>query len=154
MEKLKYILLSFVIFMTNCNDEDVIKDGIEGEWYYWIVNGTEHTIKLKIDRGININNFPEIYEIPSADSIVNAEVGSFNYRPFDAFSAFVMFDDTLIYRCELIDSTKEEKYGGMFLNELNYEVLTYSQTLRVFRYEFTEKEYEFAKAHPYKLEEE
>ena len=31
MEKLKYILLSFVIFMTNCNDEDVIKDGIEGE---------------------------------------------------------------------------------------------------------------------------
>ena len=65
-----------------------------------------------------------------------------------------MFDDTLIYRCELIDSTKEEKYGGMFLNELNYEVLTYSQTLRVFRYEFTEKEYEFAKAHPYKPEEE
>ena len=42
----------------------------------------------------------------------------------------------------------------MFLNVLNYEVLTYSQTLRVFRYEFTEKEYEYAKAHPYKLEEE
>ena len=154
MEKLKYILLAFVIFMTNCDDEVIIDYLPKGEWYFWIVNETEHTIKIKIDRGININNRPENYEIPPADSIVNAEVGSFNYRPFDAFSAFVMFDDTLIYRCELIDSTKEEKYGGMFLNVLNYEVLTYSQTLRVFRYEFTEKEYEYAKAHPYKLEEE
>ena len=115
MEKLKYILLAFVIFMTNCKDEDVIKDGIEGEWCYWIVNGTEHTIKIKIDRGININNRPENYEIPPADSIVNAEVGSFNYRPFDAFSAFVMFDDTLIYRCELIDSTKKKSMEECFL---------------------------------------
>ena len=95
MEKLKYILLAFVIFMTNCKDEDVIKDGIEGEWCYWIVNGTERTIKIKIDRGININNRPENYEIPPADSIVTAESNGSEYWPFCDHNALILIDDTL-----------------------------------------------------------
>ena len=64
MEKLKYILLAFVIFMTNCDDEAIIYPIPKGEWYFWIVNETEHTIKIKIDRGININNRPENYYCP------------------------------------------------------------------------------------------
>ena len=95
MEKLKYILLAFVIFMTNCDDEAIIDYLPKWEWYFWIVNGTERTIKIKIDRGININNRPENYEIPPADSIVTAESNGSEYWPFCDHNALILIDDTL-----------------------------------------------------------
>ena len=159
MEKLKYILLAFVIFMTNCDDEAIIDYLPKGEWYFWIVNGTEHTIKIKIDRGININNRPENYEIPPADSIVTAESNGSEYWPFCDHNALILIDDTLAYSCQSYclseDCSYDEKcYGEMFLHSRNYEIVMHSEKLHIFRYEFTEKEYEFAKAHPYKPEEE
>jgi hypothetical protein len=51
----------------------------------------------------------------------------------------------------------DEKYKScelMFLITNNYDCILNGPDIHLYRYEITEKEYEYAKAHPYKLEEE
>ncbi|MBR4970269.1 MAG: hypothetical protein IKY58_00695, partial [Paludibacteraceae bacterium] len=66
------------------------------------------------------------------------------YWPFCDHNALILIDDTLAYSCQSYclseDCSYDEKcYGEMFLHSRNYEIVTHSEKLHIFRYEFTEK---------------
>jgi hypothetical protein len=62
-----------------------------------------------------------------------------------------VFNDTLRYLCQETD--EENPYYAEMINEiLNYQCLLLGPDKFLYRYEITEKDYEYAKAHPYKSE--
>jgi len=69
--------------------------------------------------------------------------------PFNGLVSLVM-EDSLSYLCSDNDSLSLP----MFATLDNYVPILNGSDFYLFRYEITEKEYEYAKAHPYKLEEE
>ena len=69
--------------------------------------------------------------------------------PFNGFVSLVM-EDSLSYLCSGNDSLSLQ----MFAMLDNYVPILNRPDFYLFRYEITEEDYEYAKAHPYKLEEE
>lgn len=156
MERLKYILIPFLIFIISCNDE-LIKDGLPKEQYFFrIVNKTDFNVKLEISYSSieGINN--DTIKILSNDSInIESHAVGFDYEPFPFGTIYLVFDDSTRYLCSKYIYDEEYKsYELMFLIKNNYECVLDGPDIYLYRYEFTEKEYEYAKAHPYVPEKE
>lgn len=151
MAKLKYLLFA-LIFFTGCEQSVWVQKTPADEGYYKIVNGTDHHVQIKIDRWANLKNLEDHFVILPFGSVTKkGERVSLEYRPFPPEPVYLIFDDTLLFRCdEYCQSTdcntKEEMYGTMFYNADNYKKIT---ERNLYRYEITEEDYEYAKAHPY-----
>ena len=72
-----------------------------------------------------------------------------NYVPFNGLVSLVV-EDSLSYLCSGNDSLSLQ----MFATLDNYVPILNGPDFYHFRYEITEEDYEYAKAHSYKLEEE
>lgn len=156
MERLKYVLILFLIFIISC-DNELIKDGLPKEKYFFkIVNKTDFNVKIEFSYSSieGINN--DTIKISSNDSInIEPQVVGFDHEPFPAGTVYLVFDDSIRYLCSRYIYDDEYKSRElMFLIKNNYECVLDGPDIYLYRYEITEKEYEYAKAHPYKLEEE
>jgi hypothetical protein len=156
MGKLIYILIPFLLFINSCND-DVIVDGLQqGKYFFRIVNNTDLDVKIECNYSSMDGIKNDTIRISSYDSInIEPHTIGFNYEPFPAGTIYLVFDDSIRYLCSKY--MLDEKYKScelMFLITNNYNCILNGPDIHLYRYEITEKEYEYAKAHPYKLNEE
>lgn len=149
-----FVLIAF-ISLPSCDPSDIDGVPLQGEWYYVIANKTNHNVNIEIGNR-NPSNQPINYFILSQDSIIKTSdidaVG--RHVPFDGYPTYIIFDDTLKYKCPSYITDRESVYASMIYHLANYTLIIDTLDIHLYRYEITEEDYEYAKAHPYKLEEE
>jgi hypothetical protein len=155
VRKINYALIALIapIFFMACEPEEI--DGRpEGEWKFIIANATRHNVKIESVPFSNEKFSNNTYSLQEGDSIVLSGILSRNgvrYQQFPDGDVFIVFNDTLRYLCQETD--EENPYYAEMINEiLNYQCLLLGPDKFLYRYEITEKDYEYAKAHPYKSE--
>ena len=155
----KIISLIFVLIasitLPSCEPSDIDGVPLQGEWLYMITNKTNHNVTIEIGNNSQSNQ-PIKYVILSQDSIIKTSDidAAGRHVPFDGYPIYIIFDDTLRYKCPSYITDRESVYASMIYHLANYTLIIDTLDIHLYRYEFTEKEYEYAKAHPYKLEEE
>ncbi len=149
------IALTSLITFSSCEPSDIDGVPLQGEWYYVIANKTNHNVNIEIGNR-NPSNQPINYFILSQDSIIKTSdidaVG--RHVPFDGYPTYIIFDDTLKYKCPSYITDRESVYASMIYHLANYTLIIDTLDIHLYRYEITEEDYEYAKAHPYKPEEE
>ena len=142
----KYILLILLAISTNSCEVD---GPLPGDWKIMIVNSTKHDLRINVERYSEGRPIEQIY-LFSHDTIVRpCEMVDLNYVPFNGLVSLVV-EDSLSYLCSGNDSLSLQ----MFATLDNYVPILNGPDFYLFRYEITEEDYEYAKAHPYKPEEE
>jgi hypothetical protein len=128
------------------NKEEVLEKRIAN---YRIVNGTKHDIRIELNYG---GGTDETINLAAQDSITcPSKAVSYVYSlPFVSLWTHLVFDDSLYYLCDALNH--ERGYAEMIIEPNNYELISAAQDSSLYRYEITEKDYEYAKAHPYKYE--
>jgi len=128
------------------NKEEVLEKRIAN---YRIVNGTKHDIRIELNYG---GGTDETINLAAQDSITcPSKAVSYVYSlPFVSLWTHLVFDDSLYYLCDALNH--ERGYAEMIIEPNNYELISAAQDTSLYRYEITEKDYEYAKAHPYKYE--
>lgn len=153
--KIITMIISFIslLSITSCTQSEI--DALPaGKWYFLIVNSTTHKLRIESDCHTNEGRKIVNIDILPQDSILREGVHyrKLQYGPFNSYCTHLVFDDTLYYLCE---SYKQElNHDEMVIDPDNYDCVLDGPDIYLYRYEITEKEYEYAKAHPYKLEEE
>ena len=147
----KYILLILLaIFINSC---EVDGPPLPGDWKIMIVNSTKHDLRIDVERYSEGRPIEQIH-LFSHDTIVRqCELFDTSidlaHVPFNGLVSLVV-EDSLSYLCSGNDSLSLQ----MFATLDNYVPILNGPDFYLFRYEITEEDYEYAKAHPYKLEEE
>lgn len=147
----KYILLILLaIFINSC---EVDGPPLPGDWKIMIVNSTNHDLRIDIERYSEGCPIEQIH-LFSHDTIVRqCELFDTSidlaHVPFNGLVSLVV-EDSLSYLCSGNDSLSLQ----MFATLDNYVPILNGPDFYLFRYEITEEDYEYAKAHPYKPEEE
>ena len=118
-----------------------------------IVNSTNHDLRIDVERYSEGRPIEQI-NLFSHDTIVRqCELFDTSidlaHVPFNGLVSLVV-EDSLSYLCSGNDSLSLQ----MFATLDNYVPILNGPDFYLFRYEITEEDYEYAKAHPYKLEEE
>ena len=146
-----FVLIAF-ISLPSCEPSDV--DGLpQGKYYFMIINNNCQNV------AIECHTTWEDYEdftinLAAGDSVIyEGYPDGFEYIQFPKGELYIVFDDTLKYSCSYVD--EEKPYYSQMLKEiLNFDFVLDGPDIYLRSYEITEKEYEYAKAHPYKFEEE
>ena len=143
----KYILLILLaIFINSC---EVDGPPLPGDWKIMIVNSTNHDLRIDVERYSEGRPIEQIYLFSHNTIVRPCEMVDLNYVPFNGLVSLVV-EDSLSYLCSGNDSLSLQ----MFATLDNYVPILNGPDFYLFRYEITEEDYEYAKAHPYKLEEE
>jgi hypothetical protein len=152
MGRIKILLMSLVVIMAGCDDDGVLVDGpAKGEWYFKIVNNTEHDVK--ISKMTTVAGSPEPFCdtvcIAPYDSITRkGELGYYEYHPFDSYCTFLIFDDSLYYLCEDYSGKVHElSHNSMVKDAFRYDYILKGPEVHLFRYEITEEKYRHVEEH-------
>jgi|GEM_PF-1162187 len=146
-------IMALTIFVS-CEPDDV--DGPPpGDWYYQFVNGTSHDVKIicsdgALEKGTEL--IDSVYLAPQDSITRKAKSVGFGYGPFEISLVHLVFDDTLFYLCSPLKHSNV--YAEMVMATSNYECIQNGPDVYHYRYEITEKEYEYAKAHSFKYDKE
>jgi len=148
------IALTSLITFSSCEPSDI--DGLpSGKHYYMIVNKTNHNVRIESSPASAAYARDTLKLCPNDSIILNSVVSSFSYAPFHAGIVHLVFNDTLYYLCPSYKGINHPIGDSeMIFAQGNYSTILSGPDIYLYRYEITEEDYEYAKAHPYKLEEE
>ena len=153
MGRIKILLMSLVIIMISCDDDGVLVDGpAKGEWYFKIVNNTEHDVKIStMSASANPYGVFELDTVHLAphDSITRpGEPMGWEYQPFYSRRTYLIFDDSLFYLCEFYEGKiHDSSHDGMVKEIGKYEFILSGPEVYLFRYEITEEKYRYVEEH-------